>query len=542
MNRQKIIRLSAAALILLSSINILSGCGKRRSADPADRVLSEPPTVTEQDKAPESSAAEPAQAGETGTTARGFQLTDSYGICAPGSPVIYQMAHKDVSGADVRLEAENSMAKIRLLDAVFQNGKLIVRYEITDYSVEVLSEAETEELRRKERENREKEEKGEKAEWDFSYIRLDEEKGIYGRSAFESGILKDATNKLYTADARIYGQGIATGGRRFSTGGNNRSYEEFFEKGTMTIQCVKYSDTIGFTEDKPEGLYKLMVEGFDQPLVFEFEKAPEYASLEDVEGMVHENGWYILALGAETEDGLMVSVSSYSPDGSRLSFGRTGLRYREEVKGDSKEAGEWEIIEPGKRQHIVSVNNKLEGLMEGYSTQYLYRIPDDTLQEGGKLKEAEIFTGEVYVTTNEISDVITVGIPETGESAPEKVEFRDSVLTLTGKRIKDREAGTDESGEKIMKPALRIDISAGSKNPDVGFYYIRGFKGEADLEPDIPPFSDKALEPVSNDSGDGIRLSGFIIPYEEGEKEVKLRLANPSYQRTKKLAIPVKMQ
>lgn len=189
----------------------------------------------------------------------------------------------------------------------------------------------------------------------------------------------------------------------------------------MTIQCVKYSDTIGFTEDKPEGLYKLMVEGFDQPLVFEFEKAPEYASLEDVEGMVHENGWYILALGAETEDGLMVSVSSYSPDGSRLSFGRTGLRYREEVKGDSKEAGEWEIIEPGKRQHIVSVNNKLEGLMEGYSTQYLYRIPDDTLQEGGKLKKAEIFTGEVYVTTNEISDVITVGIPETGESAPEKV-------------------------------------------------------------------------------------------------------------------------
>ena len=88
--------------------------------------------------------------------------------------------------------------------------------------------------------------------------------------------------------------------------------------------------------------------------------------------------------------------------------------------------------------------------MEGYSTQYLYRIPDDTLQEGGKLKKAEIFTGEVYVTTNEISDVIAVGIPETGESAPEKVEFRDSVLTLTGKRIKDREAGTDESGEKIM--------------------------------------------------------------------------------------------
>ena len=147
MNRQKIIRLSAAALILLSSINILSGCGKRRSAGPADRVLSEPPTVTEQDKAPESSAAEPAQAGETGTTARGFQLTDSYGICALGSPVIYQMAHKDVSGADVRLEAENGMAKLRLLDAVFQNGKLIVRYEITDYSVEVLSEAETEELR-----------------------------------------------------------------------------------------------------------------------------------------------------------------------------------------------------------------------------------------------------------------------------------------------------------------------------------------------------------------------------------------------------------
>ncbi len=66
MNRQKIIRLSAAALILLSSINILSGCGKRRSPVQTDQTLSEPPTVTEQDKAPESSAAEPAQAGEQG--------------------------------------------------------------------------------------------------------------------------------------------------------------------------------------------------------------------------------------------------------------------------------------------------------------------------------------------------------------------------------------------------------------------------------------------------------------------------------------------
>lgn len=48
MNRQKIIRLSAAALILLSSINILSGCGQNAGPpDPADRVLSEPPTVTE---------------------------------------------------------------------------------------------------------------------------------------------------------------------------------------------------------------------------------------------------------------------------------------------------------------------------------------------------------------------------------------------------------------------------------------------------------------------------------------------------------------
>ncbi len=65
------------------------------------------------------------------------------------------------------LKTENGRAKLRLLDAVFQNGKLIVRYEITDYSVEVLSEAETEELRREGTGKQGKEEKGEKAEGIF---------------------------------------------------------------------------------------------------------------------------------------------------------------------------------------------------------------------------------------------------------------------------------------------------------------------------------------------------------------------------------------
>ncbi len=32
--------------------------------------------------------------------------------------------------------------------------------------------------------------------------------------------------------------------------------------------------------------------------------------------------------------------------------------------------------------------------MEGYSTQYLYRIPDDTLQEGGKLKKQNFLPGK----------------------------------------------------------------------------------------------------------------------------------------------------
>lgn len=93
-----------------------------------------------------------------------------------------------------------------------------------------------------------------------------------------------------------------------------------------------------------------------------------------------------------------------------------------------------------------------------------------------------------------------------------------------------------------MKPALRIDILAGQRTLTWDFITSVVLKDEADLEPDIPPFSDKALEPVSNDAEMAPGLSGFIIPYEEGEKEVKLRLANPSYQRTKKLAIPVKMQ
>ena len=87
-----------------------------------------------------------------------------------------------------------------------------------------------------------------------------------------------------------------------------------------------------------------MVEGFDQPLVFEFEKAPEYASLEDVEGMVHENGWYIPGFrggdrGRSDGFGVLLLFAGWFPP---VVWKNGGSDTEREVKGDSKEAGEWE--------------------------------------------------------------------------------------------------------------------------------------------------------------------------------------------------------
>lgn len=536
MKKRKIAAL--AAILCLSSAIILSGCGssgkdggESGSGSPAEqRENVVESRETEQGEAQE--AREMTQAGAEADVVKGYQFVDGYGICAPESPAFYQLSRSEGTGDGACFEVENGMAKLRLLGAVRQGQSMTVKYEIIDYSVKVLPEEETKKIREQEKENRKKQERGEPVEWDWSYICLDEEKGIYGRSEFETKLFENKKPGLYTGDARIYGTGMPAGGMTFRTGAVETGNETFFEEGALTRFFVKNMEDGGFTEKKPDGLYELKVDGFEKPLVFAFEKTPEYQSLEEIEGITVQDGFCVFARGKEEDGELTITVNTYSEDGFRLQPGRSEVRVMAGPKKDGKE--EVEILNVERVLH-TSVKENYQGLKAGSCTEFTCKLP-----EGMELRSVEFAPEEMAAVSDEVSPAIRVEIPEKDGVIGQKVEFRDAVVSLTAvHRTEERqEMGTDEAGKTVMKPVLRIDASASSTNPALEFYLAGGYTGE---ETERPVYYNGGITPIIKD-GEGGRMEGFHIVYEEGGGEVTFYLASPCYKLVKRLEFPVLLQ
>lgn len=537
MKKRKIAAL--AAILCLSFVGVVSGCsgsGKSSGEQGSEAPAGQSENTAESQEAERGSAEdgrEKSGAGADEEVANGFQVVDGYGICEPGSPVFYQLSRSEGAGEDVRLEVENGMATLRLLGAVRQGQSMTVKYEIVDYSVKVLPEEETKKIREQEKENREKEERGESVEWDWSYIRLDEEKGIYGRSDFETKIFENKKPGLYTANAIIYGNGMPTGGTTFTTGAAGTEYEKFFEDGALTKICVKSVEDGGFTTKKPDGFYKLEVEGFDEPLVFAFEKAPEYQTLEEIDGITAQDGFHVFAVGKEEEGKLKVTVNTYSEDGFRLQPGKAQIRIVPELEKNGREEA---VTVNADRVRYASVKENYQGLKAGSYTEYTCKLPEDVT-----LRSAEFVPETMIAASDEVSPVIKVEIPEKDMEIEQKVEFRDAVISLTAvhKTEEKQEIGVDEKGEKVTKPIVRIDASASSTNPALEFYMVGGFTGE---ETERNMYFNGGLTPLAKDEESGSGLKGFNIAYEEGDGEVTFQLASPYYKLVKKLEIPVRLQ
>lgn len=536
MKKKKIAAL--AAIICLSSISILSGCsdsGKGGAESGSEIPTGQSETIGEDRPAGQGEAEESrekVQAGSEAEVVKGFQIVDGYGICEPGSPAFYQLSHGEGAGDGVRLELDNGMAKLRLLGAVRQGQSMTVQYEIADYSVKLLPEEETKKIREQEKENREKQEQGKPAEWDWSYICLDEEKGIYGRSDFETKLFENKKPGLYTANAIIYGDGMPAGGMTFKTGSTQTEYEKYFEDGALTRSCTKSVEDGRFTTEKPNGLYELEIEGFDEPLIFAFEKAPEYQTLGEIDGMIEQDGFYVFAWGKEVEGELNVIVNTYSEDGFCLRPGRAGVRIVTDSGKDGKEDAETLTAVWG---HFPSVKESYQGLKAGSHTKYTCKLP-----KGVKLRSAEFVPEEMIAASDEVSPAIKVEIPEKSKEIEQEVKFRDAVVSLTAvhKTEDKQEMGTDENGETVIKSVLRIDASANSTNPALEFYVVGGFEGE-EAERDIYYYGG-VIPLVREESGSG--LEGFTIAYGEGGSEVTFHLSSPYYKLVKKLEIPVLLQ
>lgn len=87
--------------------------------------------------------------------AEGYQFVRGLGIISPGSPVIYRMTNLNTS------EIKNEYGTAQLLNACYQDGRVIVTVLYKDYSVSVLSEEEAQQIQETERENIKKQERGE---------------------------------------------------------------------------------------------------------------------------------------------------------------------------------------------------------------------------------------------------------------------------------------------------------------------------------------------------------------------------------------------
>ena len=107
---------------------------------------------------------------------RGVQLANPYGIFRKGQPPVYLLKEKPPA-------IETDGAKAWLESAVYFGGNLHFVVKIEDYSITVIPEDEVSELLEKEKEHEILQHEGAGAPRDLSYFPIDEEQGIYGRSA-----------------------------------------------------------------------------------------------------------------------------------------------------------------------------------------------------------------------------------------------------------------------------------------------------------------------------------------------------------------------
>lgn len=132
---------------------------------------------------------------EEAPVAAGWQLAPGYGICGPNQPAVYGLS------PEIGVPVEKTEgADAELVSAFYQDGYMNVRIKVRDYSVTQIPDEEV---------NQKLQDGNGKPEWDNSYFCLDEEKQIYGRSAFLNKIREQAEGGKRET---IQGTGICAAG------------------------------------------------------------------------------------------------------------------------------------------------------------------------------------------------------------------------------------------------------------------------------------------------------------------------------------------
>lgn len=527
MRKTRRFQIKAAAAVIAAAL-LAGGCaGAESGAEGPTKVEDTTTAAKAEPAAPESPEGVPGQQGQAGTgeagePVNGYQLISDYGVTAPGDLQAYELPD------GLRPAVEENQVRAELLTAVYINGEFRFRLRIEDSSVTMLTPEEVKAVQEKEAGDGSAQDGT--AAPDDSYVEIDRDKGLYGRSAYEERLRAENPGGGGTLSVRLIGDGVAEGGYTPNRSSSTRQYVESGESGYLLTVGEYAMQGKPLRAEQPEGTYELWVPGFQEAIGFTLELAPVYESLLDIPGM-QEAGDYLIWTAGSGRDG-QVEVQYFILPGQweedyRYSFLDSKLDYTRD--GITESCG----------HSIVSAQTRLNEPLSGIPP---YRMTVQQTFAGPEAQEGGSYTlslRDLLLTSPERSGEITLAIPQDVEQLDQEIEFEDSTIRLLQiERGDEPELYTIDDGVDVMRPVVYIEVQVTDRNPDRHLINLQGRKQAS--EPYITEVRPNVEQ--TEKSYRSSQVVGLTVFYDEGDTEVRFSLENPQYVEDLELELPVLME
>lgn len=527
MRKTRRFQIKAAAAVIAAAL-LAGGCAGAESGAEGPTKVEETTTAAKAEPAapesPEGVPGQQAQAGtrEAGEPVNGYQLISDYGVTAPGDLQAYELPD------GLRPAVEENQVRAELLTAVYINGEFRFRLRIEDSSVTMLTPEEVKAVQEKEAGDGSAQDGT--AAPDDSYVEIDRDKGLYGRSAYEERLRAENPGGGGTLSVRLIGDGVAEGGYTPNRSSSTRQYVESGESGYLLTVGEYAMQGKPLRAEQPEGTYELWVPGFQEAIGFTLEPAPVYESLLDIPGM-QEAGDYLIWTAGSGRDG-QVEVQYFILPGQweedyRYSFLDSKLDYTRD--GITESCG----------HSIVSAQTRLNEPLSGIPP---YRMTVQQTFAGPEAQEGGSYTlslRDLLLTSPERSGEITLAIPQGVKQLDQEIEFEDSTIRLLKiERGDEPELYTIDDGVDVMRPVVYIEVQVTDRNADRHLINLQGRKQES--EPYITEVRPNVER--TEKSYRSSQVVGLTVFYDEGDTEVRFSLENPQYVEDLELELPVLME
>ena len=527
MRKTRRFQIKAAAAVIAVAL-LAGGCAGAESGAEGPTKVEETTTAAKAEPAaPESPEGVPGQqaqagTGEAGEPVNGYQLISDYGVTAPGDLQAYELPD------GLRPAVEENQVRAELLTAVYINGEFRFRLRIEDSSVIMLTPEEVKAVQEKEAGDGPAQDGT--AAPDDSYVEIDRDKGLYGRSAYEERLRAENPGGGGTLSVRLIGDGVAEGGYTPNRSSSTRQYVESGESGYLLTVGEYAMQGKPLRAEQPEGTYELWVPGFQEAIGFTLEPAQVYESLLDIPGM-QEAGDYLIWTAGSGRDG-QVEVQYFILPGQweedyRYSFLDSKLDYTRD--GITESCG----------HSILSAQTRLNEPLSGIPP---YRMTVQQTFAGPEAQEGGSYTlslRDLLLTSPERSGEITLAIPQDVEQLDQEIEFEDSTIRfLKIERGDEPELYTIDDGVDVMRPVVYIEVQVTDRNPDRHLINLQGRKQAS--EPYITEVRPNVER--TEKSYRSSQVVGLTVFYDEGDTEVRFSLENPQYVEDLELELPVLME